>query len=538
MRKFSSAVITLVALGLTTATGQQNRPSEYIPGQILVQFHPAAPAARRNNALALRHARPLRHFAELDIDSVQLDPGQTVEAAVAALRGDPDVLQAQPDYVRTVVASGPPNDPLWLNDTLWGLQKIQAQGVWNSFTTGSSSFIVADIDTGINYNHPDLAANVWTNPGEIPGNGIDDDHNGYVDDVHGINVLTHSGDPMDDNGHGTHTAGTIGAAGNNGIGVVGVAWNTRILSCKFLSSTGSGSDSGAAECLNYVVALKKSGVDIRVTSNSWGAARGGGISTVLKSAFDAAGSAGILNICAAGNAGTNNDTTPFDPASLPSPSIVSVAASDQSDNKASFSNYGTSVHLAAPGVSIASTYGSDYAYMSGTSMATPHVAGAVALLSAINPALTPDTIKTLLMSTVDVLPQWAGLVASGGRLNVLSAAMAAGSAQAPLPPPPPPPAPPAAPNMPPIVSITSPSTGATVGTPLTITASASDPDGTIFSVSFYANGVFLKSDGAGPYAMQWSNPAPGTYVLTAVAADNQGATTTSAPVTVTVKKKR
>jgi subtilisin family serine protease len=421
MRKFSSAVIALVALGLTTANGQQNRGLDYIPGQILVQFHPAAPAARRNNALALRRARPLRHFSEIDVDSVQLDPGQTVEAALAALRGDPDVLLAQPDYVRTAVASGPPNDPLWLNDTLWGLQRIQAQGVWTSFTTGNSNMVVADIDTGINYNHPDLAANVWTNPREIPGNGIDDDHDGYVDDVHGINTLTHSGDPMDDNGHGTHTAGTIGAAGNNGIGVVGVTWNTKILSCKFLNASGSGSDSGAAECLNYIVALKKSGVDIRVTSNSWGAPRGAGISTVLQSAFDAAGSAGILNVCAAGNAGSNNDTTPFDPAALPSPSIVSVAASDQSDNRASFSNYGQSVHLAAPGVSIASTYGGDYAYLSGTSMATPHVAGAVALLAAINPGLTPDAIKSILMNTVDVLPQWAGLVASGGRLNVLSA---------------------------------------------------------------------------------------------------------------------
>ena len=181
-----------------------------------------------------------------------------------------------------------------------------------------------DIDTGMNYNHQDLAANVWTNPGEIAGNGVDDDHDGYVDDVHGIDTVNHDSNPIDDNGHGTHTAGTLAAVGNNALGVVGVNWNAKVLPCKFLNAGGSGSDAGAAECLNYAVTLKTlHGVNIRVTNNSWGGDRLGGDFSVLLNAFAAAGNAGIISFVAAGNGDANgvglNIDIPgneFDPASL------------------------------------------------------------------------------------------------------------------------------------------------------------------------------------------------------------------------------
>ena len=186
-----------------------------------------------------------------------------------------------------------------------GARKIQAQNVWNTLNArGDGSVVIMDIDTGLNYNHQDLAANVWTNPGEIAGNGIDDDHDGYVDDVHGIDTVNHDSNPIDDNGHGTHTAGTIAAVGNNALGVVGVNWNAKILPCKFLNAGGSGSDAGAAECLNYAITLKtQHGVNIRVTNNSWGGDRNGGDFSVLLNAFAAAGNAGIISFVAAGNAG-------------------------------------------------------------------------------------------------------------------------------------------------------------------------------------------------------------------------------------------
>jgi subtilisin family serine protease/regulation of enolase protein 1 (concanavalin A-like superfamily) len=461
----------------------------------------------------------LRHFARLDLDHVTLPQGQNVEAAIAALAANPDVEFAQPNYIRHIAQSSPPNDPLWLNGTLWGLLKIQAQNAWSTYTPGDSSVVVAGIDTGINYNHPDLIANIWTNPLEIAGNGLDDDGDGYVDDVHGINAITHSGDPMDDHGHGTHTAGTMAAVGNNATGVVGVNWNAKIIGCKFLNSAGNGSDTGAIECFNYLVMLKQRGVNIRVTNNSWGGTRSGGIDQALKTAIDAAGSAGILNAFAAGNNNANNDVTPFDPASIPSSSIIAVAASDPSDNRASFSNYGNnSVHLAAPGVSITSTFGGGYAALDGTSMATPHVAGAASIIAFLNPALSPSAIKTVLMNNVDALPQWTSKVVSGGRLNLFKVATAVVT------------------TTPPTVALTGPSGGSSFTPPavITLTANASKPGGSVSSVKFYANGTLVGTDSVSPYSVSWSGMASGAYTLTAVATDNLSLTATSAPVAIVV----
>ena len=501
--------------------GQQPVPSpeaDYIQDEVIVRFRPEASRARRDAAISAAGARMRRHYAAIDTERLQLDASQTVLTAITILERDPEVLSAEPNFIRRIVGT---NDPRWLDGSLWGLRKIQAESAW-TIGTGSSNIVVADFDTGVNYAHPDLEANIWRNPREIPGNRIDDDRNGYVDDVVGIDTANNDSDPMDDHGHGTHTAGIIGAKGNNGIGVVGVNWNVKILPCKFLDSTGGGADSDAIECFNYVVALKRAGINIRVTSNSWGSARNlsAPFPQALKNAIDAAGAAGIVNVFAAGNLGTNNDTAPYDPASFTSAHIISVAASDSADNRASFSNYGaTSVDIAAPGVSILSTRGTGYSTSSGTSMATPHVAGAAALLAALKPQLTPDGIKAVLMNSVDAVAAWNGKVASGGRLNLLMAAIDTSG------------------DIAPVASLAKPLAGAIFSAPASIVleASASDADGSVAKVDFFANGAFVGTDSTAPYAVNWTSVQAGAYDLTAVATDNRAFTATSTAVRVTVE---
>lgn len=304
---------------------------------------------------------------------------------------------------------------------LWGLHNtgqtggiadadIDAPEAWD-ITTGSREVLVGVIDTGVDRSHPDLLANMWTNPGEIPGNSIDDDSNGYVDDVHGWDFFSNDNNPTDEEGHGTHCAGTIGGVGNNVTGVTGVCWQVSIVGLRFLGPSG-GSTSDAIEAVNYSRDL---GVDL--TSNSWG---GGGFSSLLQTAIANAGAANQLFIAAAGNDGSNVDLSPQYPAGYALNTIVSVASSTSSDTRSSFSNYGaTSVDLAAPGSSIYSTVpGSSYATYSGTSMATPHVSGAVALLKSIAPLMTAEEIKTRLLETVDPVAAFATNTLSGGRLNV------------------------------------------------------------------------------------------------------------------------
>ena len=293
---------------------------------------------------------------------------------------------------------------------------IDAPEAWN-ITTGSRAIVVGVIDTGIDYTHPDLAANIWTNPGEIAGNGVDDDANGFVDDVHGYDFANNDGDPMDDHYHGTHVSGTIGAVGNNGTGVAGVSWNVSLMALKFLDASGSGWDSDAIRAVNYATMMRMTyGVNVRVTSNSWG---GGSYDTGLLDAINVGGAAGIMFVAAAGNDGQNTDVSPNYPASYDSAAIVSVAATDKNDSLAWFSNYGlTSVDLAAPGVSITSTLpGNRYGTLSGTSMATPHVSGVAALALAVDPSLTVAQLKSSLLDNVDLIPALAGRTAAGGRLN-------------------------------------------------------------------------------------------------------------------------
>ncbi len=320
------------------------------------------------------------------------------------------------DHNGTLQASLTPNDPAI--NLQWALTRLNMSSVWNT-TTGSNNVIVAVIDTGVNYNHADLAANMWINPDEVAGNGIDDDLNGVVDDVYGYNAITGTGISLDDNGHGSHCAGVIGAKGNNGTGIAGLNWNIKIISIKFLSSTGSGSLWNAVKGLNYVTNLKKRGIDIVLTSNSWG---GGGFYQTLYDAIAATQNEGMLFVAAAGNDSQNLDSTPSYPASYNLDNIVSVAAISSLGTRASFSNYGaTTVDIAAPGVEIYSTwYTSGYQYSSGTSMAAPQVSGALALWKAYKPALTWQQLKTVLYSSASTNPQLTSTIIGGRELSVLS----------------------------------------------------------------------------------------------------------------------
>jgi hypothetical protein len=286
----------------------------------------------------------------------------------------------------------------------WGLTNdrgVSALSAWD-INSGSASVVVAVIDTGVDYNHPDLAANIWANPGEVAGNGVDDDGNGYVDDVHGINALqdaVNKGDPMDDNRHGTHVAGTIGAVGDNGVGISGIAKQVKIMPIKFMDAGGSGRLSDAITAIDYMVMMKTNyGVNIVVSNNSWG---GGGYSQALEMAIQRAQAAGIVFVAAAGNDAADIDLFPAYPASYEVANVVAVAAIDRDQNLASFSNYGgNTVDVAAPGVAILSTLpGGGYGMLSGTSMAAPHVAGVLALLFSAQAGIGLEQALTRLNET-------------------------------------------------------------------------------------------------------------------------------------------
>jgi subtilisin family serine protease len=381
-------------------------------------------------------ARVVEELAQGRWQRVKLPEGVSVDEALNVYAETPGIAAAQPNYIYGI--DNAPNDPRF--SELYGMAKINAPAAWDS-TTGSASVVVAVIDTGIKYTHEDLAANIWTNPGETgtdaqghdkATNGLDDDFDGFIDDVHGYDFDHNDPDPMDDNGHGTHCAGTIGAVGNNATGVVGVNWNVSMIAVKTHDSSGNSTSAKVVAAFNYVTLLRTRGVNVRVTSNSWGGApEAPAYDQALSDALSLAAAADILNVFAAGNANTDTDAQPFYPASYKVANLVAVAASDQNDNRASFSNYGaTSVDLAAPGVGILSTVSnaSNYASLSGTSMAAPHVAGAAALLAAANPQLSAASLKATLLNSVDVLANWTSepstgkrLTLTGGRLNVASA---------------------------------------------------------------------------------------------------------------------
>jgi subtilisin family serine protease len=339
-------------------------------------------------------------------------------------------VSIEPDRALSTLAI--PNDASF--GTLWGLNNSgQSPGVGNSdinapeaweTTTGSRSVVVAVIDSGLDYTHPDLAANVWKNPREVAGDGIDNDANGFVDDVRGWDFANADADPMDDDGHGTHVSGTIGAVGNNAIGVTGVNWRVSIMGLKFLDAEGNGYTSNAVAAVKYATRMRRDfGANVVAINASWG---GETRSTALANAIAAAGRAGILFVAAAGNESSNNDRTATYPANQADDAVIAVAATNRSNRLAAFSNYGsTTVDLAAPGVGILSTVpGGGYASFSGTSMATPYVTGTVALMAAANPRATAAEIRSALLATVKPVAALSGKVATGGLLDAGAAVRA------------------------------------------------------------------------------------------------------------------
>lgn len=443
MRRLSATILTtLFVIINTNPVGKAfEEPShsvfrtEAAPGQILVKYREATSAQAIRSVERRLQLRTIRHFSAVasGLRLHQAPTGMTVAQAVELLRRDPNVEYVEPNYLyRGSIAE--PEDTYF--SFLWGLHNrgqsggiagvdISALKAWD-MTTGSSDVVVGVIDTGIDYFHSDLAANMWVNVGEQPDNGLDDDGNGYIDDIHGWNAQMDSGDPLDDNNHGTHVAGTIGAVGNNRLGVTGVNWQVRLMALKFLSAQGVGYVSDAIECIEYAIAMKRRGVNIRVLNASWG---GPDASVALRDAIEAAGQAGMLVVTAAGNnydgaglQGTDNDVQPIFPASYDLANTVSVAAVDRRGQLAAFSNYGkNSVDLAAPGVSIASTVTLDrYGLFSGTSMAAPHVAGVAALALAIKPNLTVRAMKTALVQGIVPLASLQGRTRTGGMVNAFN----------------------------------------------------------------------------------------------------------------------
>jgi subtilisin family serine protease/chitodextrinase len=352
---------------------------------------------------------------------------------IGQYKHDPAVEDAQPNFIYQV--DNVPNDPFYSSvgawgqayDDMYGMKKINAPAAWDQ-TTGSKNIVVASIDTGVDRNHEDLKDNMWVNDKEIPGNGIDDDKNGFVDDYYGWDFANNDNDPIDDHGHGSHTVGTIAGSGNNGLGVVGVNWTSRVMALKALDSNGAGYSDRLGAALQYAADM-----GARVSSNSWG---GNGFDGLVNDSVNYEHAKGMVTVVAAGN--SNTDALDFTPAS--DDAAITVAASDWNDAKASFSNYGSKIDVAAPGVNILSVraavnnmctgtrvVATNYCVVSGTSMATPHVAGLAALLLAKNPNLTNEEIRQILRtSATDLAPAGKdssfgfGRIDAGGSMNLVA----------------------------------------------------------------------------------------------------------------------
>ncbi|HEX8183765.1 MAG TPA: S8 family peptidase [Blastocatellia bacterium] len=457
MKKFvvSFLAVTIFSLAFTpdkSAYSQARKePSRrYAEGEIIVKLRdyvePSFDEQIPEQVLKVKGARvealsrPERGGTSL----VHFGPSISVEEAILKAKADPRVEFAEPNYLYTP-ASIIPNDEQF--GSLWGLYNtgsnfgtpgvagidIGATQAWD-ITTGSDNIVAAVIDTGIYLAHPDLAPNAWVNPREIAGNNIDDDNNGYVDDVNGWNFVADSNMTFEDfnlDTHGTHVAGTLGAAGNNGIGVAGVAWHVKLMSLKFIGRQKDGRISGtsadAVKAINYAIDMRESGVNLRVINASWAGPDG---SESLRKAINKAGKEGILFVCAAGNGGDDNFQDDVDEGSVfpagwasESSSVISVTSINPAGAVPDWANYGrTGVSVAAPGISILSTFpGSGTAFDNGTSMSTPHVSGIAVLLWAHEPSLTPSDVKERIISTAEPVLDLASRAASAGRANAYNA---------------------------------------------------------------------------------------------------------------------
>ena len=416
-------------------------PPEYVPNEVIVRFRAGVTQSRREAALARANANAQERIVTNAMRGAGDTEGLTVArsampvpAAIEALRSDPDVIYAEPNWIYQHQATS--TDTYFTNGSLWGMYGdlsspanqygSQAAEAWARGNTGSASVYVGIIDEGFQPNHPDLAANTWTNQFD-PVDGRDNDGNGYVDDVNGWDFDGNDSSIYDGgtrgslDDHGTHVAGTIGGA-NDGTGVVGVNWKVTMISGKFLGRRG-GTTANAIKAVDYFTDLKtRHGLNVVATNNSWG---GGGYSQALYDAVQRANAAGILFIAAAGNGGSdqvgdNNDVTASYPSNYDLPNVIAVAAIAKDGTLGSFSNYGArTVDIGAPGVAVSSsTAFSTYSSYSGTSMATPHVTGGAALYAATHPGATAAQIKSAILDSAVPTASLAGKTVTGGRLNV------------------------------------------------------------------------------------------------------------------------
>ncbi|MBW1742439.1 MAG: S8 family serine peptidase, partial [Deltaproteobacteria bacterium] len=393
--------------------------SGYVPGEILVKFRSGVSRSSARATLNVDGFRLLRRFRRVQVDHVKIPDGWSVEEAIAAYRHHPDVEYVAPNYIRRATDTVPDD----FDSRLWGLSKIECPAAWD-IHTGDSNVVVAVLDSGADLDHADLSQNIWKNTGEdwdgdTPTNdGEDNDGNGKIDDYYGWDFVNNDNDPDDDYVgvyHGTHVSCTIGAVGDNGTGITGVNWSVSIMVLKMLSSTGRGDTSDEIAAIEYAI---DNGADI-ISASFSGGCYSNPHNDPEREAIDTAEAAGVLFVAAAGNDGRDLDLDPVCPAGHDLPNIIAVAATDDNDTLASFSNYGaTSVDVAAPGVSIYSTKAGDsYQYLNGTSMATPHVSGLAALIWAENPGFTYNDVKDRILDGVDVVSGLTGLILNAGRIN-------------------------------------------------------------------------------------------------------------------------